>query len=187
MVLDSRLKWESPRTFRCLIFACKAVGCFLVVESSSLFHGCIRNWRSRKADLSLRLLHGRSSTGPQDATFRMTRGTALRRRRWLRPGSAEEFGVLGDAGNAENLCEVRREAEGANFLGVMVGLHQELNDQRDAAGIDVAHLGEIEKDQLGGFFGKALIAALEFLFGGGGDVAVKTEDEYRVSSRELSW
>ena len=61
----------------------------------------------------------------------------------------EELGVLGDAGYSEDLGEVRREAEGANFLGVMVGLHEELNDQGDPAGIDVTDLGEIEKDQLG--------------------------------------
>ena len=93
----------------------------------------------------------------------------------------EEVGVLGDAGYGEDLGEVRREAEGADLLRVMIGLHEELNDQGDAAGVDVADLGKIEKDQLGGLFGEALIAALELRFGCGGDVAVEAKDENGVS------
>jgi hypothetical protein len=99
----------------------------------------------------------------------------------------EELGVLGDAGYGEDLGEMGRETEGIDFLRVMIGLHEELNDESDPAGIDVAHLGEIEEDQLGGFFGEALIATLEFFFGGSGDVAVEAEDEHRVPGGRLEF
>ncbi len=80
----------------------------------------------------------------------------LQRRERLGLGG-EQAGVLGDAHHGEDFGEVRREAEGVDLLAGVRRLNQHLDDERDAAGVDVVHFGEVQQDELGRLLGQRLV------------------------------
>src|SRR5579863_10383737 len=95
----------------------------------------------------------------------------------------EQARVFGDADHGEDLGEMWGETEGVDFLAGVGRFHEELDDERDAAGVDVIDLGEIEEDQFDSGFGQRLICAQYGLLGGAGDIPLKAEDAYRVPGR----
>ena len=81
-----------------------------------------------------------------------------------------EGGVLGDADHGEDLLEVGAEAEGADLLSALAGGDHHLDDQRDAAGVQVFDLGKVQQDALDGV-GQAFVGAHDGRLRGAGDVA----------------
>src|SRR5882757_6019078 len=81
--------------------------------------------------------------------------------------------VFGDAHHRENLLEVRRQAEGGNLLAVLVRLHQHLDHQRDAAGVDVIHLGKVQQHRLR--LADRLISAQQCIVRAGRDVTAEAK------------
>ena len=105
---------------------------------------------------------------------------ALQRRQRL--GLAgEEAGVLGDAYHGEHLDEMRGEAVGVDLLAGVGGFDEQLDDQRDAARIDVVDLGEVQQDELVRGFGQRLVGAQNRVLRSAGYVSFKTKDGHRVS------
>jgi len=75
---------------------------------------------------------------PQDSEARPGHPVLQRSQRLSLRG--EESRVLGNAHHGEDLGEVGGKAEGINFLPGVVGFHQELDNERDSARVDVIHL-----------------------------------------------
>jgi hypothetical protein len=65
------------------------------------------------------------------------------------PEWRKQPGVLGNAHHGEHLGEVRRKPEGIDLLARVRCFDQHLNHQRDAARVDVIHLGKVQQNQLG--------------------------------------
>lgn len=94
---------------------------------------------------------------------RFRRGKSLESGEGLGLGG-EEVGVFGDADHGEDFDEVGGEAEGGDFLGGVGGFNEELDDEGDAAGVDVVDLGEVEEDELDVVFGQGLVGAEDGVF-----------------------
>jgi hypothetical protein len=86
-----------------------------------------------------------------------------------------EGGVFGDAHHGEDFLEVGGEAEGLDLLAALAGGDHHLDDQGDAAGVQVLDFGEVEDDAFDGL-GEAFVGAEDGGLGGAGDVAYKAED-----------
>ena len=80
---------------------------------------------STAADFSLGYSHV-LLTGASAAHLELERGERLRL-------AGKQPGVFGDADHGEDFDEVRRKAEGVDFLAGVGGLNQQLDDQGDAA------------------------------------------------------
>ncbi len=93
----------------------------------------------------------------------------------------EEVSVLSDADHGEDLLEVSREAEGVDFLARVGSFDHDLDDEGDAAGVDVVDFGEVEEDDVDLVFGKGLVGADDGVAGGAGDVAFETDDGNRMA------
>ncbi len=63
------------------------------------------------------------------------------------------------------------------------GLDQKLNHKRNAARVDVIHLGEIEHDQLGCVFWQRLVSAQHRIFRRAGDITLEAQNRYSISGR----
>jgi hypothetical protein len=84
-----------------------------------------------------------------------------------------QAGVFCDSHHGKDFLEVGREAEGGDSLAVFVGLHQHLNDERDAAGVDVVDFGEVEQDRLG--FTHGLEGTEQSIVRAGRDIATEAK------------
>jgi len=67
----------------------------------------------------------------------------------------EQACVLGDADHGEDLGEVGGEAEGVNLLAGVIGFHEELDDEGDAARVDVVDLVKSSRTSLTVLLGSA--------------------------------
>src|SRR6185312_5438547 len=83
-------------------------------------------------------------------------------------------GVFGNAYHGEDLLEVRCKAEGLDGLAVFAGGNHHLNDECDAARIEILHLRKIEEDAFGAVR-QTLISAQYRSLRRAGDVALKAE------------
>src|SRR5260370_30309032 len=70
-----------------------------------------------------------------------------------------ERGVLGDADHGEDLGEVRGETADGDGLAGFAGLHEDLDDERDAGGVEVFHAFEVEQNMLVGGFIEGLVGS----------------------------
>ena len=162
---DRVREWlDSLPTWMRAVFVLRAVAGFTAAETATL----LRRMAGRKPPLGPRKRCARSSARasarwPRNCSTPPRRGSGtgcqglgsvdqkrhepqednqlLQRRQRLRLGG-KESGVLGDAHHGEDLGEVRRKPEGVDLLAGVRGLDQHLNHQRDAARVDVIHLGE---------------------------------------------
>ena len=95
---------------------------------------------------------------------------SLERRERLRL-TGKQPRILRNPDHGENLGEVRRQPERKNFLPGVRGLNQHLDHKRNAARIDVVHLGEIQKHELRRLLRQTLICAQHRLFRRAGNIA----------------
>jgi hypothetical protein len=58
-----------------------------------------------------------------------------------------------------------------------------LDHQRDAAGVDVIHLGKVQQNQLHVALGQRLVSAQDRIFRGAGDIALEAQDDDRMPGR----
>jgi hypothetical protein len=86
-----------------------------------------------------------------------------------------ERGVFGDAYHGEDFLEVGGEAEGLDLLAALAGGDHHLNDESDAARVQVLDLREVEDDALD-VVGETFVGAEDGGLGGAGDVPGETED-----------
>ena len=63
--------------------------------------------------------------------------------------------------------------------------NEQLDDQSDAAGVDVINFREVQQDELGRVLGQRFVGAEDGIFRGAGDIALKTEDGYRIAGGGL--
>ena len=99
----------------------------------------------------------------------------------------EESGVLGDADHGEDLGEVGREAADGDGLIGFVRLHEHLDDERDAGGVEVFDTFEVEQDALMGGLVERLVGPDDGVLRERGDVSGEAEagDLLAASAREL--
>ena len=95
----------------------------------------------------------------------------------------EETRVLGDANHRKDFDEVRGKAEGRDLLAGVGSFNEQLNDEGDAARVDVIHLGEIEHDLLDVVLGEGLVCAEDRILRRAGNVPLEAEDGDRSSGR----
>jgi len=108
----------------------------------------------------------------------------------VKPTVREGFGlggsegcIFGDADHGEDFDEVRREANGEDLLAGSFGFNEELDDEGDAAGVDVVDLGEIEQDELDAVLGQGLVGAQDCYLGRAGNVSLEAESGNRLAGR----
>ena len=73
-----------------------------------------------------------------------------------------------------------RKPEGIDLLSGVRGFDQQLDHQRDAAGVDVIHLGKVQQNQLHIALGQHLVSAQDRIFRGAGDIALEAQDDDRM-------
>ena len=89
--------------------------------------------------------------------------------------------VLRDADHREDLLKMRAEAERVNGLATFFGRDHQLDDERDAAGVQVFDFRKIEQDALDAV-GQAFVRSDDGRLGGAGDVARKPHDGDRFAA-----
>jgi len=86
-----------------------------------------------------------------------------------------EAGVLGDADHGEDFGEVRGEAADGDGLIGFVRLHEDLDDERDAGGVEIFDAFEVEQDTFVGGLVERLVGADDGVLRQGGDVSGEAE------------
>jgi hypothetical protein len=96
-------------------------------------------------------------------------------------------GVFRDADHGEDFSKVWGKTTNGHGLAGFIGLHQHLDDQRDAGGVEVFDALEVEQNALVNGLVERLVGPNDRVLGQGGDVSGKAEagDLLAASAREL--
>jgi hypothetical protein len=86
-----------------------------------------------------------------------------------------ELGVLGNADHGEDFGEVGSETADGDGLAGFAGFHEDLDDERDAGGVEVFDAFEVDQDALVGGLVERLVGANDGVLGGRGDVSAEAE------------
>lgn len=84
--------------------------------------------------------------------------------------------VLGEAEHGEHLVKMRREAEAEHLLRDLAASHEDLDDEGDAAGIQIGHLREVQEDG-GDVCFQGLVFSEDGVFREAGDITIKAHDD----------